>query len=616
MILSPNIKEDSIRRYVTRSLHLLNRKDQIKVFVFIGAQLLVSVLDSLGVLLMGAVASLGIEIMSPSNSTNGVGSLLQRFGMSELSSSKLLTICGVGVVALLLIRTVLSLLISKRTYTFLAVRSGEISERLIKGLLAAPFSWIRKQGINDLSFALTQGVQNAVIGVLGQFIVLVSEICFLVLMLGILLWVNPIMTLVASLFFLIFGAIVYLRVGLHISSLSMQASEKVVEGNQQVHNTLNLFREIFVLSRAKKIESDFKDSRVASGMLFARLSWLQLVPKFSVEVAVVLGAFFLGITSALASDYLSAVTDLVVFLAATSRLAPSALRLQQSLMSVRAFAGQVTKSFSYYEQIERLQSISIPVSSSKSLPLKIDGVPGIVFNDVSYTFDDGDEPVISNVSFQVAPGEVVALVGPSGSGKSTLCDLLLGLLAPSQGNVTIGGVSASECIQRFPGVVSYLPQETLIVPGTIAENITIGILEQDVDQSALQAALLNSQLAGFVQSLPNGVRQLIGDTGIKLSGGQRQRVGMARALYSHPKLLILDEPTSALDAETENQLLQTLNLMKGHCSVLIIAHRLSTLKFVDRVMYLEDGVLLASGDVAAVRKAIPRFDVQAGLQGY
>ena len=616
MGLSSEIREDSVRRSVSRSLHLLNGKDRIKVYLFIGAQLLVSILDSLGVLLMGAVASLGLEFISPSKSANSVGSILQHFGIKGISSEELLPICGVGVIALLLIRTVLSLLISMRTYKFLAVSSGEISERFIKGLLAAPFSWIRKQGTNDLSFALTQGVQNSIIGVLGQFIVFVSEICFLILMFGILLWVNPLMTLVACLFFFIFGATVYLRVGRHISTLSIQASEKVVEGNQQVQNALNLFREIFVLSRAKKIETDFKESRVESGLLFARLSWLQLVPKFSVEVAVVLGAFFLAITSALTSNYVSAVTDLVVFLAATSRLAPSALRLQQSLMGVRAFAGQAMKSFTYYEQLEELQTPAIHLVSQATAALKIDEIPGVEFNNVSYTFDDGDIPVISNVSFRVAPGEVVALVGPSGSGKSTLCDLLLGLLAPSRGTVAIGGVSASDCIQRSPGIVSYLPQETLIVPGTIAENITIGIPEGDVDPVALQEALLSSQLFDFVQSLPNGIQQLIGDTGIKLSGGQRQRVGMARALYSRPKLLILDEPTSALDAETENLLLQTLNIMKGKCSILIIAHRLSTLKFVDRLMYLEDGVLLASGDVTSVRNAVPRFDTQAGLQGY
>jgi ABC-type multidrug transport system fused ATPase/permease subunit len=616
MFLSTKIKEDSVRRSISRSLNLLSGKDQVRIYLFISAQLLVSILDTLGVLLMGAVASLGLEFISPSQSTKSIGSFLQHFGIKETSPERLLPVFGVGVIALLLTRTLLSLLISMRTYKFLAVSSGEISERLIKGLLAAPFSWIRKQGTNDLSFALTQGVQNSIIGVLGQFIVFVSEICFLVLMFGILFWVNPLMTLVASLFFFVFGSIVYLSVGRHISSLSSRASEKVIEGNQQVQNVLNLFREIYILSRAKRLETDFKESRMESGLLFSQISWLQLVPKFSVEVAVVLGAFFLAITSALTSNYVSAIADLVVFLAATSRLAPSALRLQQSLIGVRGFAGAAMKSFTYYEMLLKPQTQEVHLESPYSTSAKMEEIQGVEFNNVSYVFDDGDVPVISNVSFQIAPGEVIALVGASGSGKSTLCDLLLGLLIPSLGTIAIGGVSARDWIQCCPGTVSYLPQETLIIPGTIGENITIGIPEEDVDQNALHKAILNSQLFDFVQSQPNGIHQLIGESGIKLSGGQRQRVGIARALYSKPKLLILDEPTSALDAETENLLLQTLKAMKGKSSILIVAHRLSTLKFVDRIMYLEDGVLLASGDVAAVRKAVPRFDIQAGLQGY
>jgi len=615
MRFSSENKDETVRQSVSRSMHLLDSKGRIKVYLFIGAQLLVSILDSLGVLLIGAVASLGLEIISPSKSTSNIGALLQHFGIELMSSQKLFLICGVGVIGLLLFRLVLSLLISIRTYSFLASISGEISERFIKGLLAAPFSWIRKQGANDLSFALTQGVQNSIIGVLGQFIILMSEISFLLLMLGVLLWVNTLMMLVACFFFFILGATVYFFVGRNISNLSTETSEKVVEGNQQVQNALNLFREIFVLSRAKKIETDFKESRFRSGMLFARLSWLQLVPKFSVEVAVVLGAFFLAVTSAFTSNYMGAVTDLVVFLAATSRIAPSALRLQQSLMGVRTFAGQATKSFTYYDDLQELQTQAIRLGSPVAATIKVDEIPIVEFNNVSYLFDDGVVPVISNVSFRITPGEVVALVGPSGSGKSTLCDLLLGLLAPSRGTVTIGGVPTNDFIQRFPGNVSYVPQETIIIPGTIAENIAIGILDQDFDPNALQEALLNSQLFDFVQSLPRGIRQLIGDTGIKLSGGQRQRIGMARALYSHPKLLILDEPTSALDAETENLLLETLHVLKKKCSILIIAHQLSTLKFVDRLIYLDNGRLLASGDVATVRNAVPKFDTQAGLQG-
>ncbi len=611
-------KEESVRRSVSRSLNLLTKADRIKVFLFIGAQLLVSILDSLGVLLMGAVASLGLSLTSSTPTASPLQTILSRVGIHGVRPATLLPICGVAVVVLLLIRTTLSLMISLKTYVYLAEKGSEISAVYIKRLFLAPFWWVRIQSVNDLSFALTQGVQYSVIGVLGQFIILVSEICFLTLIFAVLLWVNFLMAIVASAFFLVFGAFVYLRVGRHISGLAERTTQRVVEGNQQVQNSLNLFREIFVLSRAEKFERDFEESRLASGMLFARLNWLQLVPKFSVEIAVVLGAFFLALSSTLTSGYVNAISDLVVFLAATSRLAPSALRLQQSLISVRAFAGQSLKSFQYFEELADMHrratsSIEagirpIPTQASSSIPI-------VKFEEVSYQFRDGQTPVIDDVTFQIAPGEAIALVGPSGSGKSTLCDLLLGLLTPSTGRVSIDGYPAHEFITEWPGRVAYLPQETLIIPGTLGENVTIGIPDREVEERELLSALGRAQLLEFVKALPKGVDQAVGDTGLKLSGGQRQRVGLARALYEGPSLLILDEPTSALDAETEDALMQTLRVMKGQCSILIIAHRLSTLKFVDRVMYLQDGRLKAIGAVDEVRALVPRFDLQAGLQG-
>jgi ABC-type bacteriocin/lantibiotic exporter with double-glycine peptidase domain len=143
----------------------------------------------------------------------------------------------------------------------------------------------------------------------------------------------------------------------------------------------------------------------------------------------------------------------------------------------------------------------------------------------------------------------------------------------------------------------------------------MGVNPKDLNQNELIQAIEKSQLVEFIRNLPGGLAQSLGEIGLKLSGGQKQRIGLARALYARPKLLVLDEPTSSLDAETEDAFLRALKVMQGECSVLIIAHRLSTLKFVDRVMYLENGRILAIGSVDDVRHAVPRFDVQAGLQG-
>lgn len=618
MSLSLSKEEDTAKRSLSRSFNLLSKVDQVKVLLFIGAQLLVSLLDTLGILLMGVVASLGLSLSSGSHSPATVETILHYIGVANVQPAKLLPMCGIAVVCLLLVRTVLSLLISLKTYRFLAEKSGEVSFKFIGMLLKAPFSWIRKQSVNDLSFALTQGVQYTVIGVLGQFIVMASEICILILIFAILIWVNPLMALVTSVFFASFGTFIYLRVGKNISTLAELASEKVVEGNQQVQNSLNLFREISIMSRAEKIGKDFKDSRLESGILFSQLNWLQLIPKFSVELAVVLGGFFLVLTSTITSGYVNAITDLVIFLAATSRLAPSALRLQQSLIAIRAFAGQSVQSLFYFEKLLEIQEPNVtspPLLTASKSSLEKTHIPTVDFRHVFFSFDDEVEPVLKDITFHMDPGEVIALVGPSGSGKSTLCDLLLGLFIPSQGEILIDESLARDYVRRNPGLVSYLPQDTLIVPGTLSENVVIGLSSADIDEDDLILALKRAEIFEFVQTFRDGVCVQIGETGMQLSGGQRQRLGLARALYSRPELLVLDEPTSALDAETEDALMQTLSLMKGDCSILVIAHRLSTLRFVDKVMYMENGEILASGTVSDVRKKVPRFDIQAGLQG-
>ena len=567
---------------------------------------------------MGIVVSLGLSITTSSKSSTSLDFLLNYVGLQTITQQQLLPLCGASVAILLLIRTGLSLFISLKTYRFLAQKGSEVSATFIAKLLSSPFWWIRNQNVNELSFALTQGVQYSIIGVLGQFIILVSELCFLILMFAILVSVNFLMAIIAVIFFFAFGLLVYLQVGRQISSLSEKTTEKVVEGNQQIQNSLNLFREIFTKSREKAFEDEFKYSRYESGMLFAQLNWLQLVPKFAVEVAVVLGALFLAFASALTGGYVSAVTDLAVFLAATSRIAPSALRLQQSLMSTRAYAGQSLKSFQYYHELStfRPNPLQFDKFDTKSrVNSSLNYIPTVNFDQVSYTFIDSSVPVLENISFTISAGETVALVGSSGSGKSTLCDLFLGLHTPTSGSALIDGVPAIQFVKSHPGSISYLPQETLIIPGTISENIAIGVNPKDLNQNELIQAIEKSQLVEFIRNLPGGLAQSLGEIGLKLSGGQKQRIGLARALYARPKLLVLDEPTSSLDAETEDAFLRALKVMQGECSVLIIAHRLSTLKFVDRVMYLENGRILAIGNVDDVRHAVPRFDVQAGLQG-
>lgn len=603
---------------VKRSIQLLQKSDRIKLYLFILIQLFVSILDTIGILLMGAIASIGISIISNATTNSSLLHILGYVRLRDVSQSNSIAILGLIAVGLLVLRTLLTLFISFLTYRFLARKSAEVSAELMKRIFATNFSWIRKQNVQEVSYALTEGVQFAIIGVLSSFVALAAESGLLIITFTVLILVNVTMAVVSFGFFAVFGLVVYLQVGRRMSKVSIRRVEASILGIRQVREILDLFREIMVMSRMDYFARRFEMSRVESARFFADMNWIQQIPRISVEVAIVLGGAFLAITAALTSSFENSISYLMVFLAAASRLAPSALRLQQSAISIRGFASSAGAAFDYV----RLPDVSMK-NTSEYFKENSRGEFGkdphhqisIDMKEVSFKFEDSNIPTLSHIDLSIPPLEVIALVGPSGAGKSTFCDLLLGLHSPSTGTALIGGLPAKEFVQRNPGRIAYLPQEVKILADTVMANIAVGIPAAEIDMQRLQIALESAQLAAFVQSQPLGLKQPIGETGLQLSGGQRQRIGLARALYSEPALLILDEPTSALDAETEDLLMQTLRSLKEKCSILIIAHRLSTVRFVDRVIYLEEGKILGDGTFLQIREQVSQFDLQAGLQG-
>jgi ABC-type multidrug transport system fused ATPase/permease subunit len=222
---------------------------------------------------------------------------------------------------------------------------------------------------------------------------------------------------------------------------------------------------------------------------------------------------------------------------------------------------------------------------------------------------------LHSVHLQIDPGESVAIVGPSGAGKTTLIDLLLGVTSSSVGEILISGKKPKEAISASPGAIAYVPQEIVIIEGTIRENIALGFPIELATDERIAAALEISQRLALVAALPLGFDSQVGDRGTRLSGGERQRLGIARALFSNPKLIVLDEASSSLDAQTEAALSNAIQGLKGKVTVVMVAHRLSTVKQADQVIYLESGRLVMRGTFEEVRKIVPDFDKQAQLMG-
>jgi ATP-binding cassette subfamily C protein len=277
--------------------------------------------------------------------------------------------------------------------------------------------------------------------------------------------------------------------------------------------------------------------------------------------------------------------------------APSAAAAQDLLAGINS-------SLQEEEKVQQTESPN-PVDSSRLA--QDQGGCSISMQNLSFGYDDAqDSPrVLHNISLSIAPGSVVAFIGPSGAGKSTTVDVILGLNQATSGIVECSGISPVTLRTLNPGSLSYVPQKPGLVSGTIEQNIALGVPFEEIDQVALWEAITAARLTELVASLPDGVKSSLGKQSDALSGGQIQRLGLARALYTKPLLLVLDEATSALDAETEATISESLALLKGRTTLIVVAHRLSTVQKADVIHVLDQGRIIASGTFQELRKGSP-----------
>ena len=234
---------------------------------------------------------------------------------------------------------------------------------------------------------------------------------------------------------------------------------------------------------------------------------------------------------------------------------------------------------------------------------------------MKFAYSDAVNDTIHDISLEINEGKFIAFVGPSGGGKSTLVDLVLGLLAPSSGSITISGLTPVDAIKKWPGSIGYVPQDVFIENSTVKENICLGFNPELVQDDLVWQALDLADLSDFVQGLDGQLSYRISDAGKNLSGGQRQRLGIARALLTKPRIVIFDEATSALDAETENRVSESILKLTGECTVIFIAHRLSVVRSADMIYYIDKGRIVNQGTFEELRSINADFNSQANFMG-
>ena len=388
-----------------------------------------------------------------------------------------------------------------------------------------------------------------------------------------------------------------------------------------VQEALGTYREITVAGRRSLYVERIQALRGQSARASAGLQIFNMLPKYVSEAAVVGGAFSLAAVLFATRPVPAAAGTFALFLATATRILPSLLRLQSAALAIRGSTGAAALTYDMARSLgnpldEPQQRGEIRETINQLTKFgHPDFIPGIDVCDVFFTYPEGDRPSLRGVSVHVEPGQSLALVGRSGAGKSTLADIILGVLEPAVGSVTVGGVNPADTISRWPGGIGYVPQDVMLSNDTIRANVALGLPREEVEDDRVWDALRRAHLSAYVENQPAGLDTEIGERGLRLSGGQRQRLGIARALFTRPRLLVLDEATSALDAETEMAISTMLDLLDEDVTTLIIAHRLSTIRNADVVLYLEDGQGLAQGSFDEVCRRVPSLRHQAVLMG-
>jgi ABC-type multidrug transport system fused ATPase/permease subunit len=607
--------QDAIRS----SLGLLPPRDRRRLVIAACIQASTGVLDVIGVLLLGLVAALGTATISGGSTPAAIQSLIDALGLSAWSTKAVLAIVGLTAGGFLLAKSVMALYVSRRVLRFLANRQTEVSVRLTRAVLSRPLLEVQEQSSQHMAYALTDGVNVAMVSLLGSAVVGLTEAATL-LVLGVSLFIlNPLVTAGAVVFF---GAIVFLMqrvLGRRMGSFGDIQGSSSVEGRALIQEALGTYREIWVLDRREHYADRVAVVRGINSAVFAGAAFIGLVPKYALEAALVVGALVLVGSQFLWSDPITAIGTVTLFLVAATRVLPSILRLQQAVLSLNNAAGAALPT---YELAEKLSahwstgSLAARDSSLHSSNREGDAFDGAIdISDVWLTYPGSRVPALRGVSLRASAGSSIALVGPSGAGKSTLADLIMGVLEPDTGTALLSGVSPIEAIGSWPGAIAYVPQSVYIVDGTVRANVALGLPDSLIDEAAVWRALERAQLDDFARALPNKLDTEVGENGARLSGGQQQRLGLARALYTEPRLLVLDEATSSLDAETEQAVTDVVASLHGTVTTIVIAHRLSTVRHASLVVYLEDGRLVSSGTFDEVRAAVPRLERQAKLSG-
>ena len=598
---------------IKKVLLLLEKKDRLKLFLVLIVNTFLAFLDLFGVALIGITSAILIRGLQGLTAGDQVSRFLELLNIDGLPQRNLLILLGGTAIFFFVMKTILSVYFLRRTLRYMSIRNAQISSSLVSKMLNRPVEKIFSKSIQHQIYNVTGGVEKLVGGAVTSLVVIASDLVLLLVILIGLMLVDPVTSIGTFFVFTGIGFLLYFLLHKRVAVLNSKFAYESIYFSQKVSEGINSFRDLFIKGGREFYVNEIRKTKMKLAGYDAEIKFLPNISKYTIEISVILGIAVVAGIQFYLFDSNRAIAVISVFLAASSRIAPAIIRLQQNVIAVKSSLSAAKPTFELIEElngVKELDKTETLITTNHK-----DFSPRVNLKNLKFTYSDAINDTIQDISLEISEGKFIAFVGPSGGGKSTLVDLVLGLLAPSSGSITISGLAPVDAIKKWPGSIGYVPQDVFIENSTVKENICLGFDPKTVSDQLVWDSLKLADLSEFVKGLDGQLSYRISDAGKNLSGGQRQRLGIARALLTKPKIVIFDEATSALDAETENRVSESILKLTGECTVIFIAHRLSVVRSADMIYYIDKGRIVNQGTFDELRLINADFNNQANFMG-
>ncbi|ENM5935846.1 ABC transporter ATP-binding protein [Vibrio mimicus] len=563
-----------MKKYLNMAL-LLPKTDRYKFL------LLIPLVGFVGLFEVASIASL-IPLMQVALDPVEVSKWAQIFGIKKLSYEWALLALMFLVIAIFVTKNAVGLYVYKKTYEFVSYAKSAYQKILFSSYLNKPYRYHVHNNTSDYLRNLTTEINAVEARFIMPVLVLLSELIPILFLFCFLLYLNPFGLVVSALMFFLSGLAL---AKFNSSRLKMQAKYQIVADGAIVKTTQQVFysiREVLIYGRRKEINNAFSSHSNNSAKAIATALFYNSLPRFFLEVVAILCVFLIAFFSYSSGNTIQqTLIELGVFLATLIKVLPSASKIVAHIQAI-SYASPSVENY--------LDALGFEGNNNKDefIEEKISNISDITFRNVCYSYND-TRNIFDNLNLTICKGDVVGIIGETGAGKSTLINLLLGLIEPKKGEILVSGKPLRFVKKSYWEHVGYVPQETYLIDGTIKDNIEF--YRTSNNEISMNELLSKVSLTSTIDTFEQGIDTNVGESGGKLSGGQRQRIGIARSLFNNPDVLILDEATSALDNQTEEKVIASLSAYKGEKTLIMIAHRESTLSICDYVIWVGKGVV-------------------------